>query len=307
MLQGARHTNKRFGPSSYTRLAEALPFLLPALIIFGAFTLYPLVDTIRLSFMEWNGFSGSPVTFVGFDNYDYVFTKDPVFWTAAKNSIIWVMLSLLIPTTGGLLLALLLNQPVPGRNIFRTIYYLPAVLAPIAVATMWRWMYNPYFGVVNYLLKTLGLESLKQPWLSDPDIAIFSVFAASAWVVTGLNMVLFLAGLQNVPPELKEAARVDGAGQLNVFRHVTIPSLRPTLIIVIAFTIINSLKVFDLIVGMTNGAPAQSTQVLALWSYTQSFGNHAFGIGNAIGTVLLGLTLIIVIPYLVWSLRETGE
>ena len=168
---------------------------------------------------------------------------------------------------------------------------------------MWRWMYNPYFGAVNYILETFGMQHLSQEWLGDPDVAIYSVFAASAWISVGMNMVLFLAGLQNVPDELKDAARVDGAGVLQVFRHVTIPALRPTFIIVIAFTMISSLKVFDLIIGMTNGGPAQKTQVLALWSYSQSFSNHSFGLGNAVSTVLLGISLLIVVPYLVWTLK----
>lgn len=286
-----------------SNLLEALPFLLPALFFFGVFLLYPLVEAIRLSFMEWDGFVTNPQTFVGIDNYVYIVNNDPVFWTAAKNSLIWVLLSLTIPTSIGLGLALLLNQNIFGRDVFRMIFYLPAVLASIAVATMWRWMYNPHFGVVNYIFDTFGLENFSQSWLGQPETALYAIFIASAWVSTGLNMVLFLAGLQGVPEDLKEAARVDGAGALSVFWNVTIPSLRPTFIIVIAFTIIGSLKVFDLIVGMTNGGPAQSTQVLALWSYSQSFSNHVFGIGNAIGTVLLGLTLLIVIPYLQFTLK----
>jgi len=283
-------------------LLEALPFLIPSLFFFCLFILYPMIDTIRLGFMEWDGFITNKATFVGFDNYVYTLTQDPVFWTAAKNSLIWVVMSLTIPTNIALGLALLLNQNIFGRDVFRMIFYLPAVLASIAVATMWRWMYNPHFGVVNYMLKTVGLKDRIQPWLGEPDIAIYSIFIASAWVSTGLNMVLFLAGLQGVPQDLKEAARIDGANTLDVFWNVTIPALRPTFVIVVAFTIIGSLKVFDLIVGMTNGGPAQSTQVLALWSYSQSFSNHYFGLGNAVGTVLLGLTLLIVIPYLRWTL-----
>ncbi len=283
-------------------LLGALPFLAPAFFFFGVFVLYPMVSTIQLSFFDWNGLAPTR-TFVGVDKYVSVLTQDPVFWTAARNSLVWVGLSLLVPTALGLLLALALNQQLAGRNIFRTIFYLPAVLAGIAVATMWRWMYNPNFGVVNFSLQAIGLGRWAQPWLGDRSLALFAIFVASAWVVSGLNMVLFLAGLQNVPRDLIEAALVDGAGAWQRFRNVTVPSLRPTFVIVIALTIINSLKVFDLIVGMTNGGPAQSTQVLALWSYSQSFGNHNFGEGNAIGTILLCLTLLIVVPYVIWTQR----
>jgi raffinose/stachyose/melibiose transport system permease protein len=263
-----------------------------------------MINAIYLSFHSWTGFSRSPIDFVGLSNYQAIFFRDPVFWTAFRNTFIWVALSLIIPTVLGLMLALAVNERLPGRNLFRTIFYLPAVLAPIAVATMWRWMYNPNFCVVNDSLRRLGLDGLAQQWLGEPRIALFSIFVASVWIVTGLNMVLFLAGLQNVEQELVDAAHIDGAGPVNVFRFVTLPALRPVVIIVVVLTIINSLKVFDLIVGMTGGGPAQSTQVLALWSYTQSFGHHSFGTGNAIAVVLLVITLIIVIPYLVWSMRE---
>lgn len=287
-----------------TDLLSALPFMAPALILFGTFILYPLVATIQLSFFEWNGLSPER-TFVGFENYVATLTRDPVFWTATRNSLIWVALSLLVPTTLALLIALALNQQLAGRTVFRTIFYLPAVLGSIAVATMWRWMYNPNFGAVNFLFEAVGLGDYTQSWLGDPKIALYSVFVASCWVVTGLNMVLFLAGLQNVPKELSEAALVDGANRWQIFANVTVPSLRATFVIVLALTVINSLKAFDLIVGMTGGGPAQNTQVLALWSYTQSFGNREFGPGNAIATILLGITLLIVIPYLVFT--QQGE
>jgi len=284
-------------------LKGALPFLAPALIFFALFVVYPMIKAFQLSFFDWDGLSEQQ-TFVGLSNYVYIFTKDPVFWRAVRNTLVWVILSLIIPTTVGLALAMAMNQKLAGRNGFRTIFYLPAVLAPIAVATMWRWIYNPNFGVVNYLLQTIGLGEQRISWLGDPNIALFSIFIASTWVVTGLDMVLFLAGLQNVPKDLIEAARVDGAGHWQVFRNVTIPSLQPTLVVVIALTIINSLKVFDLVVGMTGGGPAQSTQVLALWSYTQSFSNHQFGYGNAIAMVLFAITLLIVVPYVLWTQRQ---
>jgi raffinose/stachyose/melibiose transport system permease protein len=293
-----------FSPKDFL---EALPFLLPGLFFYGTFILYPMISAIRLSFFEWNGFATVEKVFVGWGNYTNVLFHDPVFWTAAKNSVIWMILTLLFPTVLGLVFAVILNQQLPGRYIFRTILYLPSVLAPIAVATMWRWMYNPNFGIINFALQSIGLGGLIQPWLASAKTALYAIFVASTWVVTGLNMVLFLAGLQNIPKELTEAAHVDGANPLQVFWNITIPTLRPTFVIVFALTIINSLKVFDLVVGMTNGGPAQSTQVLALWSYFQSFGNHDFGSGNAIATILLGISLMVVTPYLIYTFRERGN
>jgi raffinose/stachyose/melibiose transport system permease protein len=279
-----------------------IPFLFPALALYFIFALYPMFDALILSFFDWDGISDHR-TFVGLQNYVQIFTQDPVFWTAFKNSLIWVVMALLAPTTLGLLLALSLNQRIFGRNSFRAIFYLPSIVASIAVARIWSWLYNPLFGLVNQTLESIGMDYAIRDWLGDPEIALFSIFIAYVWQSTGINMVLFLAGLQGVPEELKESARVDGANTWQVFRHIVVPSLRETFIVVIVLTIIGSLKVFDLIVGMTSGGPAQATQVLALWSYTQSFSLHDFGNGMAIATVLLAITLIIVIPYMLWTWR----
>jgi raffinose/stachyose/melibiose transport system permease protein len=278
-------------------------FLLPATFFYIMFALYPMLSSLSFSLFKWDGLSQDR-RFVGADNFYQIFFHDPVFWTAVQNSLIWVVLSLLVPVTVGLLFALVLNQQLFGRSTFRSIFYLPAILAGVAVARMWVWMYNPTYGIVNYTLRELGLEFLQQDWLGDGDIALYSVFVASVWQGTGINMVLFLAGLQGVSQDLLEAARVDGANAWQAFINVTVPALRPTFVIVIALTIINSLKAFDLIIGMTGGGPAQTTQLLALWTYVQSFGLHDFGKGNAVAVVLLIITLIVIIPYMAWTTRE---
>jgi raffinose/stachyose/melibiose transport system permease protein len=285
------------------RQGSSLPFLLPALLIYGLFALYPMVDALWLSFFDWDGVSADR-EWVGLENYVQIFTRDPVFWTAVQNSLVWVVLSLIIPTAIGLAFAVALDQKLRGRNVLRAALYLPAIIASIAVATMWSWMYNPIFGLVNATMEAMGLEGLIQDWLGDPDVALYSVLVAYVWQSTGVAMVLFLAGLQNVPSELKEAARVDGANHRQTFRAVTFPALMPTFVVVTVLSIISSLKVFDLVYGMTGGGPAQSTQVLALWSYTQSFRLHDYGNGMAVAMVLLVVTLIVVVPYYAWIGRR---
>lgn len=285
------------------KFTAALPYLLPALLLYLYFLVLPMLDSVRLSFFEWSGFRTEEPVFVGLANYVRMLTADPVFWTATRNTLIWVVLTLLVPMLLGLLLALGLNRHLVGRNLMRSVIYIPSVFASITVAAMWRWIYNPTLGLVNQTLHQVGLGDWAQTWLGDPNIAIYSVFVASIWQAVGFPMVLFLAGLQSVPQELVEAARIDGAGALQVFRNVTLPALRPTTVVVVILTIISSLKVFDLIVGMTGGGPAQSTQVLALWSYTQSFANHDFGAGGAVATVLLVISLVLVVPYMLWSLK----
>lgn len=282
---------------------SAILFLLPGVLIYVIFVFYPILNAFYLSFFRWDGISPDSA-FVGIDNYVRIFTQDPTFWTALRNSALWVVLSLIVPTSLGLLLALALNQRIWGRSFFRTIFYLPAVIASIAVAAIWGWMYNPSLGVINSLLQALGQGGLVQDWLGNRNIALLSVFVASVWASAGTNMILFLAGLQGVPRELVEAARVDGANSLQVFSNVTIPTLRPTFVIVFSLTIISSLKAFDLIYGMTYGGPGDSTQVLAMWGYFQGFQYRNFGIGMAIVMVLFAITLVIVVPYIRWASKE---
>lgn len=287
---------------SDTRIQTAL-LLGPALTIYVVFAVFPMLDVIWLSAFKWNGLD--PVKeYVGTNNYVDIFTKDPVFWVAFKNTLIWTVLSVSIPPMVGLALALGLNQPIFGRNSLRAVYYLPVIIAPIAVATMWRWMYNPFFGLFGQIMAFIGLGDHVPDWLGDRNVALYSAFAAHVWQSVGFSMVLFLAGLQEVNKSLVEAARIDGAGRWGVFRYVTLPALRTTLTIVLVLAIISSLKAFDIVYGLTGGGPAQSTQMLALWAFTQSMQIFDFGRGSAISVVLLAVTLAVVIPYMRWSQKR---
>jgi raffinose/stachyose/melibiose transport system permease protein len=279
--------------------AQGLILLAPALAVYCAFAVYPMLNVVVLSFMRWNGLTAAS-HFVGLDNYVAVFTQDPVFWTAVRNTVLWTAMSVVFPPAIGFLLALSLNENVPGRGPLRALFYMPVIIAPIAVATMWRWMYDPFFGLFNAVLTALGLQGLIQDWLGDRDIALYSMFVAYVWQTVGFSLVLFLAGLQNVSPTLVEASRVDGASRFQIFRYVTLPALRPSITIVLILSIINSLKAFDIVYGMTQGGPAQSTQMLALWAFTQAMQLGDFGRGAAISVVLLLITTAIVIPYLRW-------
>lgn len=296
-------------PISRTLRPQTRQFLVlvaPALLVYAAFALYPMVDVIHLSFLKWNGMTPTR-EFVGTQNYVQVFTEDPVFWRALRNTVIWTALSVVVPPLIGFGLALGLNQPIPGRVPLRALFYLPVIIAPIAVATMWRWMYDPFFGLFNQLLTTLHLQGWINDWLGDRKVALYSVFIGYVWQTTGFSLVLFLAGLQGVSPTLVEAARIDGAGRWDLFRFVTLPALRASITIVLILSLINSLKAFDIVYGMTGGGPAQSTQMLAMWAYTQAMQLGSFGRGSAISVVLLIVTMAIVIPYLRWSVRRGSE
>jgi len=282
---------------------QAFILLVPALAIYAIFALYPMLNVVIISFQKWNGLDPQR-PFVGLANYSAIFTRDPVFWVAFKNTVIWTLMSLIFPPLVGLLLALSLNQKIFGRNGLRAIFYLPVIIAPIAVATMWKWMYDPFFGLFSQMLTSWGMQTWIKDWLGNRDIALYSVFIAYLWQTVGFSMVLFLAGLQSVSQTLVEAARIDGAGRWAVFKHVTLPALRPTITIVLVLSIISSLKAFDIVYGLTGGGPAQSTQMLALWAFTQAMQIFDFGRGAAISVVLLLITMAIVIPYLRWTQKH---
>ncbi|SFT08321.1 raffinose/stachyose/melibiose transport system permease protein [Sulfitobacter marinus] len=285
---------------------QGILLLTPALGVYAMFAIWPMIDVLILSFQDWNGITENR-EWVGLRNYYHILYNDPVFWVAFKNTFIWTVLSVVIPPLLGLGLALGLNQKLILRAPLRAIYYLPVIIAPIAVATMWRWMYDPFFGLFAQLLADLGLSSWAVDWLGDRDVALYSIFVAYVWQNVGFSMVLFLAGLQSVDSSLIDAAHIDGANRRQVFKNVTLPALRPTITIVLVLSTISSLKAFDIIYGMTGGGPAQSTQMLALWAFTQSMEIFDYGRGSAVSVVLLLLTLAVVIPYMRWSQKQESD
>ena len=274
----------------------AAVFLLPALVIFGVVIVYPMLYSAWLSLFEWDGV-GPMKIFVGFDNYTTLFTSNRVFWIALKNSILWTVVALTVPTSLGLALALVLNGKFAGRAFFRSVFYFPAILSMSIVGLIWTWVYHPTLGMLNQLLGWMGQPSLQHAWLSEPSIALFCVMIAAAWHNTGLPMLLFLAGLQTIPPEVLEAADLDGASRFQRFRLVIFPMLRETTFVIMAITFINSLKVYDIVYVMTYGGPANQTQVLGTWMYFLTYNFNRIGLGTAIAMVLFALTLIFAIPY----------
>lgn len=280
-------------------------FLLPALVIYLVFLIYPMFDSLLISFTKWDGLSPTR-PFVGLANYVRIF-QDPVAVLAVKNNLIWTAVMLVMPTVLGLLLALGLNHKFRGSSVFRSFFYAPAILPLVGVAGIWSWMYDPNVGLINTLLHQLGLGNLTQQWLGNPATALLSVMIAAIWQGLGFPMVLYLAGLQGIPAEQYEAARIDGASGLQQFWYVTMPGLRETHIIVITLGVIGSFKVFDLIYAMTYGGPGQATQVLASWMYFQTFQYFNVGYGSALTWVIALISLLVTIPYIqVMSRRSEG-
>src|SRR5215469_2938878 len=278
-------------------------FLAPALVIYSVVVVYPMVYSSYLSLSRWDGIAPTKV-FVGLDNYGILLTQNDVFWIALKNNAIWLVAALLLPTSIGLGLAILLNSKFRGSHIFRSIFYFPAVLSLAVVGLIWTWIYHPDLGLLNQMLSALGLKVLTRNWLADPNIALYPVIIAATWSAVGLPMLLFLAGLQTIPEEMHEAAKVEGANRVQVFVYITFPLLRETTLIVLAITAINALKAYDIIYAMTNGGPANKTQLLSTWMYFLTYNYNQVGLGTAIAVVLFSLTLIFAIPYIRFMTRK---
>ncbi|NLD01740.1 MAG: sugar ABC transporter permease [Clostridiales bacterium] len=278
----------------------AILFMLPAGLIYVSVVVFPAFYSLYLSFFTGSGINSW--TYCGMQNYVNMF-HDSIFRTSLINSVLWLFLSLVVTTAISLMLAVILNKRFAGRTFFRGLFYMPSVIALIAVAIIWRWIYHPTFGFINEMLKQLGAKS-GQAWLSNPKAALFACFSASQWQAIGQPMILFLAGLQNVPEDVLEAARIDGAGNVRRFFSITLPLLRDTLVVVISTLMIGSLKVFDIIVGLTNGGPNNSSQVLASYMYSQTFAYNHWGYGSAIACFMVAIMLLITIPYIRFSSKN---
>ncbi|MCL6430035.1 MAG: sugar ABC transporter permease [Anaerolineae bacterium] len=290
-------TSTRISLKRQTRRAVPYLFLLPALTWYIVFLVYPMAYSAAISLTDWDGLSPT-WRYIGLSNYHHIFFKDPISRLAFRNNVLWTVATLLFPTIVGLLLAVALNQGVPGRIGFRAVFYSPAVLPLVAVGMIWAWLYNPHFGLINEALRVVGLGKLARGWLSDFATALPAVFVTSFWHGTGSSMVLYLAALQGIPAEQYDAARVDGANSLQCFRYVTLPWLRETHVIVICLAVIGSFKAFDLVTTMTYGGPGRSTQVLASWMYFQAFQYYHAGLGSAIAWIIAAITMTVVVPYI---------
>jgi multiple sugar transport system permease protein/raffinose/stachyose/melibiose transport system permease protein len=252
----------------------------------------PLFSSFYFSLTDWNGFSKT-YTMIGLDNFRKIAT-DPLFGNAIKNTIIWMIAAILIPTLFGLGIALILNEGLRGSNVYKSLFYLPICLSLAVVGQVWIWVYQPDWGLINETLRGLHLDGLTRAWLANKNTALPSVILAWSWQQIGLAMVIFLAGLTAIPNELTEAAQIDGASYRQSLRHVVVPLLSPMTVVVIALAIINSLKSFDIVYIMTGGGPFHSSDTLAMFMYLQSFKSYYMGYGSAIAVVLFLIALVII-------------
>lgn len=277
-------------------------FLLPALLLYAMFMIYPFFQSIYLSFTDWNG--ADPVkSFVGLENYRKLWS-DGLLWRALQHNLIWVIIGTLGPLILGFLLAVLLSARPRGFTLFRTVYFMPQVLSSVVIAIVWGWVYNPLFGILNKGLEAVGLDAWTRGWLGDPDFALYAVLVAAMWAQTGFVFVIFLAGLQNVSRDLIEAATLDGANAWQRFWDVTLPQMANIVNVVAALLLIGGFSVFDIIFVMTGGGPANSTEVIASYAYTEAFRLNNVGYASTLTLIMTVITLIASVIFI--RVRERG-
>ena len=267
-------------------------FVLPTMIGLLILNIIPIFTTIYQSFFKTGAF-GKGNIFVGLDNYRQMFADSQV-WRALLNTFEYAVIEVPFSIIIALVLAVLLNRKMKGRSIYRTIYFLPMVAAPAAVAMVWRWLYNSEFGLLNHALSVIGLEKVN--WISNPKIAIIFVAIVGIWSVIGYNMVLFLSGLQEIPKDYYEAADIDGANAFHQFVNITIPLISPTMFFVTVTRVIAALQVFDVIFMMIDKASAAlpTTRSLVYLFYKYSFEEQNKGYGSAIVVLLLVIIITVI-------------
>ncbi len=255
-------------------------FLAPALILFLIFVIWPIFQSIFISFHKWDGFG--PMTFVGLKNYRTLFS-DPKFFTSITNNIYWLVFMMLAPVIG-LTLALFLNQQIPGMRVMKSLFFFPFVINLVVVGLVFSWFYNPDLGILAHIMKAMGMKPI--PILADENMATFGIIIAGLWPQTAYCMILYLTGLAGVNTQIVEAGRIDGASGRSMLRHVILPQLRPATIVALTVTVIGALRSFDLIATMTAGGPWGSSYVLAYHMYDEAIFNFKMGYGAALAVIL---------------------
>lgn len=282
--------NRIFGKYRKDQVIWGYIFIFPTALGLILLNIWPAIQTAILSFQKTVGFGDTE--WVGLRNYQKMFADGEVF-QSLLNTLIYAVVSIPSIVVLSLLVAVLMNRKVKGLSIYRTIYFLPVVAAPSAVAMIWRWMFNNDYGLINNMLAKIGIDG--PAWLTDPSIAIYSIIIVGVWSAIGYNMVLLLAGLQEIPKDYYESAEIDGASPIQQFFNITLPLVTPTLFFVVVTTVINAFQVFDVIFMMItpNSTAMFKSQSLAYLFYKHSFILNDKGYGSAIVMFLLVIILII--------------
>jgi multiple sugar transport system permease protein len=260
----------------------------PWLIGLIFFTGGPVLASLAFSFTNWTGLT--TVEWIGLRNFRDLLFRDELFWIATVNTFYYAFGSVTLGTFGALIVAILLNQHLPGTTFLRVVYYMPSIASGVAISILWIWLFNPQVGLVNYLLSLVGIKG--PLWLASQDWALPALIFKSTWGI-GANMIILLAGLQGIPDTLYEAARIDGANPVQEFRHVTIPMLSPVLFFVIVISVINSFQILTDVLVMTQGGPGTATFVYVYYIYQAAFQYLKMGYASALAWILFAIILVL--------------
>ena len=273
-------------------------FLLPGIVLFTVYVLYPIVRSFWVSFYEWDGLAAAE--FIGWGNYLELF-EDEVFWISVRNNILWLLLFLTAPAFG-LAIALFLNQKIRGIRTVKSLFFFPFVISQVVVGLMFSWFYAPEGGLLNVFLTALGADPAAP--LSEEGQATYAIIVAAMWPQIAYCMILYLTGLNAINPDLIEAAQIDGAKGISMLWYIIIPQLRPATFIAVVVTVIGSLRSFDTVAIMTLGGPYNSSSVLAFFMYEQAILNFRMGYGAAIAVVLFLIMAVYIAFFLYRMVRD---
>lgn len=287
-----------------------LPFWFPAFALYSLFIVWPLLNAVGYSLFEWQGLRRG--AFVGLGNFVRLFTREPWrsdLWDAFRHNLVFFAGTMLVQNTVALFFAVILNDLRVLGRFFQNLFFMPHLLATVLVGFLWNLILNPLFGPLNKGLRAVGLGALAQPWLGQPETALPTIIAVNAWAWLGFPMMLFLANLGSIPQSYLEAARLDGASGWQVFRHIQLPLLRPSLVIVTVLTFIGNFNAFDLIFVMagSGGSPGGATDVLGTFFYRTAFGTgqDAVSMGSTLAVVMFGFIALVSLLFL--RLTRRGE
>lgn len=284
------HSREGYWSRNQTReTLEAYLLILPTLLGLIVFTAGPILAALYFSFTSWNLLS--PPKWQGLQNYYDLFTDDLLFWTTLKNTAYYVIGVVPIGTVLALLLAMGLNQKIRGLAFFRTMYFIPVVSSVVAISVLWSWLFQADFGLINQVLGYVGIKGIR--WLSSPTWAMPAVIIMSIWHGLGYNIVIFIAGLQSIPQDYYEAARIDGASTLQQFRHITVPLISPVTFFIIVLSLIGSFQVFEQAYVMTQGGPVNATKTIVYYLYQEGFMYFHMGYASTLAYVLFVIIVVL--------------
>ena len=295
MAQGRVVSQARRNGGSARARRDALTaygLLIPAAIFYAAFQFFPILGAFALSLFSWNGINLSQATFVGLANFSQL-VQDPFFWSSLRNNVEVALAVLVFQCVGAFLIAAVIHAGLRGGRIFRVIFFAPVVVSSVAVAMMAIFLFSPSVGLINTFLRAVGLGALAQPWLGSATWALPSVIVTYIWQQFGFSMLLFLSGLQQVPPEICEAALIDGASQRSVLWQIVLPIMRPVASVVVLLAVISAFRIFDTVYILTSGGPYHASDVMVTYLFDQAFNGNQVGYGDAVGVALFFIIFVL--------------